>query len=113
MKTRYTLPVLSLLLTSCFFQESLSPADYDFRGSWDSKKYAIQIFSNGSGTLDIKHRGRCEGNVRIDGNKMIFISENENDEVGYKKFHIDQRPTSDTLQGITYMILDGHKLVKH
>ena len=112
MKTHYAIPVIIIGLTSCMFQESLSPSDYEFRGSWDSRKYAIQIFSNGSGVLDIKNRGRCEGNVRIDGDRMIFMSENEGDAVGYKKFHIDQRPTTDTL-GTTYMVLDGHRLVKH
>jgi hypothetical protein len=112
MKSRYTILSLIILLTSCFFQESLSPSDSEFRGSWDSRKYAIQIFSNGSGTLDIRNRGRCEGNVRIDGNRMIFISENEDDEVSYKRFHIDQRPITDSL-GNTFMILDGYTLVKH
>lgn len=98
-------------LTSCFFQEELDPEDYDFRGSWDSRKYAIQIFMNGRGTCDIRNRGRCEGNVKIDGNRMTFMSENEDDEIAYKKFIIDQRPTTDS-SGITYMILDGHRLEK-
>jgi hypothetical protein len=93
-------------------QEELAPENYDFRGSWDSRKYAIQIFSNGSGVCDIKNRGRCEGNVRINGDKMVFMSENEGDEVGYKRFDIDQRPTTDSL-GVTYMILDGQRLVRH
>lgn len=98
-------------VTSCF-QEELDPENYVFRGSWDSRKYAIQIFSNGSGTLDIRNRGRCEGNVRIKGDKMTFMSENEDDEIGYKRLHIDQRPTTDSL-GITYMVLDGYRLEKH
>jgi hypothetical protein len=109
MKTRYALIALCLL-TSCL-QEELAPENYDFRGSWDSPKYAMQIFSNGSGFLDIRNRGRCEGNVRIRGEKMIFMSENENDGVGYKKFHIDQRPSADSL-GVTTMVLDGHRLVR-
>jgi len=98
------------VLTSCF-QEELSPQNYDFRGSWDSSKYAIQIHSNGSGVLDIRNRGRLEGHVRIRGDKMTFMSENDDDEIGYKRFHIDQRPTTDTL-GVTFMILDGHRLEK-
>ena len=110
MKTRYAL-IIICSLTSCF-QEELSPENYDFRGSWDSRKYAIQIFSNGYGVCDIKFWGRCEGNVRIRGDKMIFTSENEGDGVSYKKFHIDQRPATDSL-GVTYMILDGHRLVRH
>jgi hypothetical protein len=111
MKSRYTFLLLIVLLTSCFFQESLSPSDYEFRGSWDSRKYAIQIFANGSGSLDVRNRGRCEGNVRIDGDRMIFISENEDDEIGYKRLHIDQRPTTDSL-GNTFMVLNGYTLVK-
>jgi hypothetical protein len=109
MKTSYAL-IVFCSLTSCF-QEELSPENYDFRGSWDSSKYAIQIFSNGAGFCDIRNRGRCEGNVRIKGDKMIFISENEGDAIGRKKFHIDQRPTTDSL-GVTYMILDGYRLIK-
>jgi hypothetical protein len=110
MKTCYAL-IIFCSFSSCL-QEELAPENHDFRGSWDSRKYAIQIFSNGSGNCDIKYRGRCEGNVRIKGNKMIFTSENENDDVSYKKFHIDQRPVTDSL-GVTYMVLDGHKLVRH
>jgi hypothetical protein len=110
MKTCYGLIVICSL-TACL-QEELSPENYEFRGNWDSRKYAIQIYSNGYGVCDIRNRGRCEGNVRIKGNKMIFTSENENNGVAYKRFNIDQRPTTDTL-GVTYIILDGHKLVKH
>ena len=110
MKTRYLL-ITACLLTSCL-QEELAPENYDFRGSWDSRKYAIQIFSNGSGVLDIKNRGRCEGHVKIKRDKMIFMSENDNDEIGYKRLDIDQRPVTDSL-GITYMIIEGHRLVKH
>ena len=112
MKTRYAIIVISISLTSCMFQEELDPVDYDFRGSWDSQKYAIQIFANGYGMVDIKNWGRCEGNVRINGNKMTFISENEIDAVGYKRFTINQRPTTDSL-GVTYMILNGYRLEKH
>jgi hypothetical protein len=102
--------MLACALWSCL-QEELSPENYDFRGSWDSEKYAMQIFTNGSGFLDIKRRGRCEGKVWVRGDKLVFQSESEDDEVGSKRFHIDQRPTTDTL-GVTYMVLDGHRLVK-
>lgn len=110
MKTRYILAIVSLTLTGCL-QEELAPENYEFRGSWDSPKYAMQIYSNGSGFVDIKNRGRCEGNVWIRGDRMIFMSENDDDEVGSKRFHIDQRPTTDSL-GVTYMVLDGHRLVR-
>lgn len=93
------------------FQEELDPEDYDFRGSWDSRKYAIQIFRNGAGVCDIKNRGRCEGNVKVKGNKLIFMSENEDDQIAYKRFDIDLRPTTDS-NGNTYMVLDGHRLDK-
>jgi hypothetical protein len=43
---------------------------------------------------------------------MIFTSENENDGVAYKKFDIDQRPVTDSL-GVTSIVLDGHRLVRH
>jgi hypothetical protein len=109
MKTLYT-AVLCLALTSCI-QEELDPSDYEFRGSWDSSKYAIQIFMNGSATLDIRNRGRLEGFVKIKGEKMVFTSENENDAIGYKRLDIDQRPTTDA-NGVTYMVLEGHTLVK-
>lgn len=109
MKARYLIFTL-LLATSCL-QEELDPEDYSFRGSWDSSRYAIQIFANGSGVLDIRNRGRCEGNVWIKGDHMTFMSENENDAVGYKRFHIDQRPTADSA-GVTFMVLDGYRLEK-
>jgi hypothetical protein len=109
MKKLYTI-VLMLTLTSCF-QEELDPSDYEFRGSWDSSKYAIQIFMNGSATLDIRNRGRLEGFVKIKGEKMIFTSENENDAIGYKRLDIDQRPTTDA-NGVTFMVLEGETLVK-
>jgi hypothetical protein len=110
MKTRYTLLMIAFL-SSCMFQEELDPDDQEFRGSWDSSKYAIQIFMNGHGTCDIKYLGQCNGNVKVKGSKLVFTSTRDNDQVGYKKFHIDQRPTTDSL-GVTYMILDGHKLSK-
>ena len=47
--------------------------------------------------------------MKINGDKMTFMSENDEDEVGYKRFNIDQRPTTDS-SGVTYMILDGHRL---
>ena len=109
MKTRYTFLIVCAL-TSCL-QEKLAPENYEFRGSWDSEKYAMQIFSNGSGFCDIKNRGRCEGNVWVKDDKLIFMSENDDDEVGYKRFNIDQRPTTDAM-GVTYMILDGYRLVR-
>jgi hypothetical protein len=109
MKTLYT-AVLCLAMTSCI-QEDLDPSDYEFRGSWDSPKYAIQIFMNGSATLDIRRRGRLEGFVKIKGEKMIFTSENEHDEIGYKRLDIDQRPATDA-NGVTYMVLEGETLVK-
>src|SRR5690606_36401631 len=70
MKAVYPILVL-LAMTSCL-QEELSPENYVFRGGWDSPKYAIQIYANGSGVLDIRNRGRCEGNVWIRGDKMTF-----------------------------------------
>src|SRR5688500_9722991 len=90
MKTCYAL-IIVCALSSCL-QEELDPENYEFRGSWDSEKYAMQIFSNGSGFVDIKNRGRCEGNVWVKDDKLIFMSENDDDEVGYKRFHIDERP---------------------
>jgi hypothetical protein len=110
MKACYTF-VLSFLMLSCL-QEELEPADYEFRGTWDSNKYAIQIFQNGSATLDIRNRGSLRGHVKIKGNQMVFTSENEDDEIGYKRLRIDQRPTLDN-NGITYMILEGHRLERH
>jgi hypothetical protein len=108
MKACYTLLTLCVLCVSCF-QEELEPADYEFRGNWDSERYAIQIFMNGSAMLDIRNRGRLEGYVKIKGDRMIFQSQNEDDEIGYKSFDIDQRPSTDA-NGVTFMILDGHRL---
>jgi hypothetical protein len=109
MKTQYTI-VIFLLMTSCL-QEELEPSEYDFRGSWDSRKYAVQIFMNGSATLDIRNRGSLRGRVKIKGDKMIFTSENENDEIAYKRLHINQRPFADST-GTMFMVLEGQKLVK-
>lgn len=66
---------------------------------------------NGSATLDIRRRGTLNGFVKIKGNDMVFISDTEGDEISRKKFHIDQWPTTDS-DGTTYMILDGHVMVK-
>ena len=109
MKTRYAILVVALALSSCMFQEELSPADDDFRGSWDSDRYAIQIFRNGYGVVDIRNRGRCEGNVRIEGDRIIFRSETESSTIGRKAFRIDQRPMEDG-NGVWFMVLDGERL---
>jgi hypothetical protein len=103
--------ILCLLLTSCI-QEDLDPSDYEFRGSWDSSKYAMQIFMNGSATLNIRNRGNLNGYVKINGDNMTFYSNTEDDAIGYKRFNIDERPTTDG-NGITYMVLEGHRLEKH
>ncbi len=99
-----------LVLSSC--QEELSLEDQIFRGSWDNDKYALQIFQNGYGVCDIKNRGRCEGNVRITSSRIIFTSDNDADNVSRKAFRIDQRPATDA-DGVTYMILDGRRFVRH
>jgi hypothetical protein len=109
MKAYYVFAVL-LLCSSCF-QEELEPSEYEFRGSWDSNRYAIQIFRNGSATLDIKNRGHLDGYVRINGDRMVFQSQDDDDAIGRKAFNIDQRPTTD-VDGVTFMILDGHRLEK-
>lgn len=109
MKT-FCLLLICLTFGSCL-QEDLDPSDHEFRGNWDSSKYAIQIFSNGSATLDIRRRGRLEGHVKIKDDVMVFTSENEDDEIGYKRLHIDQRPAVDS-NGVTYMIIEGHRLEK-
>ncbi len=106
MKKLLALSFLALSLTSC--QEALSPEDEIFRGIWDNDRYTLEIFQNGYGLCDIRNRGRCEGNVRIKGDKMVFTSDNKHDTVGRKAFRIDQRPTTDS-NGITYMILDGRR----
>jgi hypothetical protein len=107
---KFYLTLLLFLISSC--QEDLDPSDYEFRGSWDSPKYAIQIFMNGSATLDIRNRGTLRGFVKIRNEKMIFTSENDDDAIAYKRLDIDQRPTTDA-NGVTYMILEGHRLEKH
>lgn len=111
MKLKYVTGIIFLFATTSCIQEELDPSDYDFRGSWDSSKYAIQIFMNGAATLDIRNRGSLEGFVKINGDKMVFYSENETDEISYKKFNIDRRPTTDR-NGTIYMVLDGHRLEK-
>jgi hypothetical protein len=110
MKNVYAV-IACLALTSCL-QEDLEPSDYEFRGSWDSPKYAIQIFANGSATLDIRRRGSLDGFVKIKNEKMVFYSENENDGIAYKRLDIDQRPTTDA-NGVTYMVLEGERVEKH
>jgi hypothetical protein len=110
MKSLYTISIC-LLLSSCL-QEDLEPSEYAFRGSWDSPRYAIRIFMNGSATLDIRGRGSLEGFVKIKGERMLFYSENENDEIAYKRLDIDQRPTTDS-NGITFMVLEGETLYRH
>ena len=111
MRTRYTILLLAFALSSCL-QEDLAPEDEIFRGSWDSSRYAIQIFQNGYGVCDIKNRGRCEGNVRIRSGKIIFISDNESSTVGRKAFDVDVRPTTDA-NGVDYMVLDGYRFERH
>jgi len=111
MKTRFAIFLTALLSSACL-QEDLDPENYEFRGSWDSSRYAIQIFSNGAAYLNVRNRGSLNGHVKINGNRMSFYSQDENDDIGYRQFRIDQRPTTDA-NGETYMVLDGHRLVRH
>ena len=110
MKTRYFILLFALAISSC--QEELGPEDEIFRGTWDSSRYAIQIFQNGYGVCDIKNRGRCEGNVKIRRGKIIFTSDNESSTVSRKAFDIDVPPTIDA-NGVEYMVLDGYRFERH
>lgn len=109
MKKTLTLLAAVILFASC--QEELSFEDEVFRGNWDNDRYALQIYQNGYGICDIRNRGRCEGNVRIRRNKIVFQSDNDRDAVGRKAFRIDQRPRVDA-DGVTFMILDGRRFNK-
>ena len=109
MEKRILYFLLLILFVAC--QEELSPENDDFRGHWDSSKYAIQIAKNGYGLCNRKNWGKCEGNVKIKGSRMIFTSNNEDDELPWVRFKINQRPTLDST-GVMYMILDGHRFEK-
>jgi hypothetical protein len=98
-------------LTSC--QRELEEEDLIFRGDWDSKTYALQIYSNGYGVCNSSKWGglTCEGYVTIREDKIVFTSKKENSTLPRKKFNIDQRPAIDA-SGNTFMILSGERFDK-
>jgi hypothetical protein len=100
--------LLSVSLLSC--QRELDEEDLIYRGDWDSKTYALQIFSNGYGVCNTRKWGglTCEGYVTIRSNKIVFTSNRESSSLPRKKFDIDQRPQIDA-NGTNFMILDGER----
>jgi hypothetical protein len=109
MKKKLFCLFLAVFFAAC--EQSLSPEDYDFRGNWDSSKYALQISKNGYGLCDRKNWGRCEGYVKIKGNHITFTSDNDKDQIPRVRFKINQRPTVDS-SGVLFMVLDGHRFEK-
>lgn len=103
--------LLSVSITSC--QKELAEDDLIFRGDWDSRTYALQIFSNGYGICNTRKWGglTCEGSVVIRKDRIIFTSNKDISTLPRKKFNIDQRPAVDA-NGVTYMILDGERFEK-
>lgn len=103
-----------LLLNLIACQKELEEDDLIYRGDWDSKNYAIQIFRNGYGVVNSKKLGvslTCEGRVSIKEDKIIFTSNVKDSTLPRKRFKINQKPTIDT-NGITYMVLDNERFEK-
>lgn len=102
---------VSVTSTSC--QRELAEDDLIFRGDWDSKNYALQIYSNGYGVCNTRKWGglTCEGYVTVRKDRIVFTSNKDSSTLPRKKFDIHQRPAIDA-SGITYMILNGERFEK-
>lgn len=115
MKKIFLYVPIGLLLVMMACQKELAEENLLFRGDWDSPHYALQIYQNGSGVCN-SNKGlfstTCDGRVSIKDNKIIFTSNKDHSTMYRKKFDIDQRPSIDQ-NGVTFMILDGERFVKH
>ena len=100
--------ILSGSLISC--QRQLDEDDLIYRGDWDSRTYALQIYSNGYGVCNTRKWGglTCEGYVTIRSSKIVFTSNKETSSLPRKKFDIDEQPQIDA-NGVIFMILDGER----
>ena len=100
-----------LLVTALACQRELPEEALHYTGDWQSKDYALQIYRNGYGVCNSKRYGftiHLEGRVKIESNRIVFIDEEEPN-VGRKRFRINQPPTADP-NGLTFMVLDGQRL---
>ncbi len=101
--------LLLVSLTAC--QKELAEEDLIYRGDWDSKNYAIQIYRNGYGMVNSKKMGvslQLEGRVSIKDDRIIFTSNLDTSTLPRKRFQINEKPTIDA-NGITYMVLDNER----
>lgn len=103
--------VITLSFSSC--QKELDEEAHVFLGDWNSKTYALQIYSNGYGICNTKKWGglTCDGIVKVKSDRIVFTSKRESSTLLRKKFDIDQLPTVDAA-GVTFMILDGERFEK-
>ena len=108
MKTIYRFFTLSTLVI--FFFSCTKPIIDDnnvFLGSWGSEKFSLEIWKDGFGKIKRVRLYENETRVVIKDNTIKFKT------LGFsKKFKIDSDPYIDD-DGLTVMILDGKKFIKH
>ena len=108
MKTIYRFFTLSVLVI--FFFSCTKPIIDDnnvFLGSWGSEKFSLEIWKDGFGKIKRVRLYENETRVIIKDNTIKFKT------LGFsKKFKIDSDPYVDN-DGLTVMILDGKKFIKH
>ena len=108
MKTIYRFFTLSALVI--FFISCTKPIIDDnniFLGSWGSEKFSLEIWKDGFGKIKRVRLYENETRVIIKDNTIKFKT------LGFsKKFKIDSDPYIDD-NGLTVMILDGKKFIKH
>ncbi len=101
---------VGLLVTALACQRELPEEALSYTGDWQSRDYALQIFRNGYGVCNSIRYGvtiHLEGRVKVEPNRIVFIDEEEPN-VGRKRFRINQPPTTDP-NGLTFMVLNGQR----
>lgn len=109
----FIVPLLGLLM-SCDLQEPIDPVFYDYLGLWESDRWMIEIFQNGSANFDsnrVWEEDIVQGRIHINGRRLKIVGEE-----GRCILHIDEAPTDvyDAQDNFlyTYMVLEGKELIR-
>ena len=101
----FTLSALAIFFFSC--AKPIIDDNNVFLGSWGSEKFSLEIWKDGFGKIKRVRLYENETRVIIKDNTIKFKT------LGFsKKFKIDSDPYIDD-DGLTVMILNGKKFIKH